>query len=280
MTVGLAFDLFKSALEITQSEQDAAKSSQAMLRDRLGGRLAILDDFLSGSYKRDTKIRPLSDIDLFLVLDPGCFTLGPARVLGLVASHLRASYPTSRLRVQNRSVNLALIRFGFDVVPAFHRRGGGFLIPSMKSNSWVSTDPKAHEIAVSNANLACGGKLKPLIKMVKCWNRTRKDRLQSFHLEVMALEVISPPVYDYQTTALRFFVQAADRIQSLCFDPAGLGPPIDDYLTRSGRLAATRQLMVAARLAARALEFERRRHSVAAIAVWRQVFGKPFPVPA
>jgi hypothetical protein len=277
MTVGQAFELFKSALEITQSEQDAAKSSQATLRARLEGRLAILDDFLSGSYKRDTKIRPLTDIDLFVVLDPSYFICGPAGVLRLVASHLRASYPNSRLRVQNRSVNLAFFQFGFDVVPAFYRQGGGFLIPSMKCNSWTSTDPKAHEKAMSDANFANGGKLKPLIKMVKCWNRSHGGRLQSFHLEVLALEVLRPPVQDYQTTAFQFFVQAADRIQYPCFDPAGLGPPVDDYMTRSARLVASRHLMAAARFAERALEIERQGHNGAARGVWRQVFGSPFP---
>ena len=120
MTVGQAFEVFKSALEITQPEQDAAKSSQERLRARLERRLTILEDFLSGSYKRDTKIRPLTDIDLFVVLDYSYFVDGPAGVLRLVASNLRASYPYSQLRVQNRSVNLTLRQFGFDVVPGFY----------------------------------------------------------------------------------------------------------------------------------------------------------------
>jgi len=277
MTVAQAFEVFKSALEITQPEQDAAKSSQVRLRAQLGGRLAILDDFLSGSYKRDTKIRPLTDIDLFVVLDPGYFTYGPAGVLRLVASHLRTSYPNSRLRVQNRSVNLAFLRFGFDVVPAFCRQGGGFLIPSMKCNSWTSTDPKAHEKALSDANLACGGKLKPLIKMVKCWNESRPGRLQSFHLEVLALELVLPPIQDYSTAAFEFFGQAAERIQYPCFDPAGLGPPVDDYLAQSQRLAATRRLTAAARSAQRALQLEGRGQNAAARKWWKQVFGPRFP---
>jgi len=277
MTVGQAFEVFKSALEITQPEQDAATSSQERLRARLERRLTILEDFLSGSYKRDTKIRPLTDIDLLVVLDPAYFTYGPAGVLRLLASHLRASYPNSRLRIQNRSVNLAFLRFGFDVVPAFYRQGGGLLIPSMKCNSWTSTNPKAHEKALSDANLACGGKLKPLIKMVKCWNRSRGGKLQSFHIEVLALEVLGPPVQDYQTAAFEFFGQAADRIQYPCFDPAGLGPPVDDYLNRPARLAASRLLMAAARSAQRALELEWRGRNAAARAVWGQIFRKPFP---
>ncbi len=277
MTIGQAFELFKSALEITQSEQDAAKYCQETLRARLERRLTILDDFLTGSYKRDTKIRPLNDIDLFIVLDPGFFTHGPAGVLRQVASHLRASFPNTKLRIQNRSVNLAFHRFGFDVVPAFCRQGGGFLIPNIKCNSWTSTDPKSHEKIVSDANLDSGGKLKPLIKMAKCWNRSHGVKLQSFHLEVLVLEVSRPPVQDYQTAAFQFFEQAADRIKYPCFDPTGLGPPVDDYLTRGGRLVVNRQLILAARSARRALEFEWRGHNPVARAMWGRIFGRPFP---
>lgn len=278
MTVAQAFELFKTRLEITESEQEAAKSSQERLRARLGSRLIILNDFLSGSYKRDTKIRPLNDIDLFVVLDSGYFIYGPIGVLRLVAKHLSALYPNSRLRIQNRSVNLAFFRFGFDVVPAFYRPGGGFLIPNMKCNSWTVTDPNAHEKASSDANLACGRKLKPLIKMLKCWNRSHGGRLQSFHIEVLALETLMPPLQEsYQTISLQFFERAADRILYPCFDPAGLGPPIDDYLNRNARLPANRLLMATARSAQRAIELEWQGHNPAARGVWRRIFGWPFP---
>ena len=277
MTVSQAFEFFKGALEISQSEQDVAASSQVMLRARLAKRLIILEDFLSGSYKRDTKIKPLADIDLFIVLDSSYFVYGPAAVLRLVASHLSASYPLSPLRVQNRSVNLALRQFGFDIVPAFYRPGGGFLIPSIKCNSWTSTDPKAHEKALSDANLVYREKLKPLIKMVKCWNRSHAVRLQSFHLEVLALEVLRPPIQDYQTSASQFFSQAADRILYPSFDPVGLGPPVDDYLTRNARLSANRHLTATARLANQALELEWQGRNAPARGIWRRIFGPPFP---
>lgn len=41
-----------------------------------------------------------------------------------------------------------------DVVPAFYRNGGGYLIPSSVGQIWIATDPKKHVEIMSVANKA------------------------------------------------------------------------------------------------------------------------------
>jgi hypothetical protein len=72
----------------------------------------------------------------------------------------------------------------------FYRQGGGFLIPNSITNSWLATDPKKHVELVTAANKTHNGDLVPLIKMIKGWNKKHSAFFRSFHLEVLALEVL------------------------------------------------------------------------------------------
>ena len=68
LTVNEAFRKFKSRLELNQKEQDNASAKHTEVRDYLHTKFAIEGDFLTGSYKRHTKTKPLKDIDIFFVL--------------------------------------------------------------------------------------------------------------------------------------------------------------------------------------------------------------------
>lgn len=65
LTVNEAFRKFKSRLELNQKEQDNASAKHTEVRDYLHTKFAIEGDFLTGSYKRHTKTKPLKDIDIF-----------------------------------------------------------------------------------------------------------------------------------------------------------------------------------------------------------------------
>ncbi|WP_327745145.1 nucleotidyltransferase domain-containing protein [Streptomyces europaeiscabiei] len=64
-----AFTNLKHNLEITQTEQNLAKARHEAIRDFVRSHWDLADDFLTGSYRRDTKTKKLKDIDIFVVLD-------------------------------------------------------------------------------------------------------------------------------------------------------------------------------------------------------------------
>ena len=64
-----AFSNLKSALEITQTEQQLASTRRQAIYDHLGDHWDVASVFLTGSYDRHTKTKKLKDVDIFVVVD-------------------------------------------------------------------------------------------------------------------------------------------------------------------------------------------------------------------
>ena len=67
LTPNEAFRKFRSKLELSQKEQDDASRRQKEIRAHMDESFKIADDFLTGSYRRWTKTKPLKDVDIFCV---------------------------------------------------------------------------------------------------------------------------------------------------------------------------------------------------------------------
>jgi hypothetical protein len=70
LTIDEAFRKFKSRLELNDREQANASARQQEVRDYLDTKFKIDRSFLTGSYARWTKTKPLKDVDIFFVLKP------------------------------------------------------------------------------------------------------------------------------------------------------------------------------------------------------------------
>ena len=68
LTVQDAFKKFRSRLELTAKEQEDASSRQKEIRGIMQEDFHVEHDFLTGSYRRWTKSKPLKDVDIFCVL--------------------------------------------------------------------------------------------------------------------------------------------------------------------------------------------------------------------
>src|SRR5271168_2855926 len=63
-----AFEKFRQRLELSDTESKDAAKRHTEVRDCIRGGFDLKTDFLSGSYKRHTKTKPLKDVDIFFVL--------------------------------------------------------------------------------------------------------------------------------------------------------------------------------------------------------------------
>ncbi len=63
LTIDEAFRKFKSRLELKPKEQKNASDRHTEVREFIRAKFAIERDFLTGSYARYTKTKPLKDID-------------------------------------------------------------------------------------------------------------------------------------------------------------------------------------------------------------------------
>jgi hypothetical protein len=68
LTTAQAFDKFRQRLELGDAVQKDAEKRHGEVRDCIRGGFDIKTDFLSGSYRRHTKTKPLKDVDILFVL--------------------------------------------------------------------------------------------------------------------------------------------------------------------------------------------------------------------
>lgn len=294
LTIDEAFRKFKSRLELTDREQADASKRQREIRDHMDANFEIDNDFLTGSYRRWTKTKPLKDVDIFLVLgqeERHHRSKPPSSLLGAVENALLEKYERDRVHRQRRSVT---VDFGvkvtddttdeqvvsFDVVPAF-AKDDYYEIPDTETAvGWTSTNPKVHEQKAVDAQKAYANEWKALVRMMKYWNsRHEKPIKPSFLIEVMALEALHPPFGgEFDRELQGFFHVLADRIDEEWADPAGLGPPVSDSMDASRRAAARRALVDAGTAATQAIRLTREGKNGTSLEVWRSLLGPLFPL--
>ncbi|MCR4304812.1 MAG: nucleotidyltransferase domain-containing protein [Gallionella sp.] len=282
-TINQSFLQLKSNLEITGLQQATVSTRQQNVRDALSTDLTVLDSFLTGSYRRSTMIAPLkaADIDIVVVLDVSYFKQdGQAWLLDKVKATLKKTYHTSpKISRNGQAVTITFTDFTVDVVPAFNRKGGGYLIADSVNGRWISTDPKKHVDVWAVANTAHSGDLVPLIKMIKGWNRQHSGLLRSFHLESMILEILNNIKIDSYSSGARFvFDKARKAVKGAIYDPAGYGGNLADYLDTQQKMDdVVSRLDTAYNRALEAENLEKQGQTALAVAKWRMIFGDYFP---
>lgn len=282
-TINQSFQQLKANLEITGLQQQTVSTRQQNVRDAVTADLTVLDTFLTGSYRRSTMIAPLkdADIDVFVVLDASYFSQdGQAWLLDKVKTTLKKTYPTTpEISRNGQAVTITFTDFTVDVVPAFNRQGGGFLIADSVNARWIATDPKKHVDIWSAANATHQGNLVPLIKMVKAWNRQNGALLRSFHLEAMILGILTNVTINDFSSGSRFvFDKARQTVKSATFDPSGYGGNLADYLNTPQKINdVVSRLESAYNRAVEAENLEKQGKTSLAVDKWRLIFGDYFP---
>lgn len=291
-----AFRKFKSRLELNDKEQKNASARQQEVREYLDTKFKIDRSFLTGSYARWTKTKPLKDVDIFFVLksvEDHFRSKAPSVVLADFHDALADKYG-GKARKQNRSIN---VDFGVradaddntdyrvisvDVVPAFDR-GSDFEIPDDELGKWILTNPKTHADKAVAAHQAYSSEWKGLVRMVKYWNNNPKHGEKpikpSFLIEVMALQCLHGGwggSFDREMQG--FFATLADRIFDDWPDPAGLGPAISGGMDDARKARARDCLRSAERQATLAINHVRQGRNGEALRTWRELFGPKFPL--
>jgi hypothetical protein len=294
LTLDEAFRKFRSRLELNDREQKNASSRHREMREHLRSDFDLDDDFLTGSYRRHTKTKPLKDVDIFCVLgkkEKHYRDEHPSSVLTAFEKSLAKKYGSTAVSAQRRSV---CVDFGvvvdaedntdyrvvsMDAVPAVVC-GNDYEIPDKTEGKWIKTNPKLHAEKAVEAQEAYNGEWKGIVRMLKYWNNHHDKPIKpSFLIEVMALECLHPPFggrfdYEFQGT----FTTFADRIFDTWKDPAGLGTPVSDMMNQDKKQAACSALKQAARQATLAIDLVRQGKNGDALHAWRELFGPKFPL--
>lgn len=234
-TVNGAFDNFlRNSVRIDSDRSDIAKKSKITLVNEIlnfpsdGMFLPIHPDksIDYGSFSRKTKIRPLDDIDLMIILHAqgnwrihhtdhikiyvpdsaekqlrlchdGTNTLNSIKVINKFKEYLAkvSFYDKAEIKRNQEAVtlNLKSYEWVFDVVPCFVTNPDEFtgktfyLIPDGKGN-WKATDPRIDKQRTSYINTKHNVSVIDMIRLIKYWaSRRILPNIQSYFLENLIL---------------------------------------------------------------------------------------------
>jgi hypothetical protein len=198
MTLSQSFDQFLANITITDRQEKSISTTynnlSALLRSSANG-LYTIRIFLNGSYERFTIIRPLDDVDLFLVLDKDKYMkdgvlCSPQSVLTKVKNFLNGTTDYKDKVSQDRPcVTVHLSDKRFDVLPCFGDKKSGYLIPNYDLTGWITTNPETHSDRLIEVNKLRNMLVRRVIRMIKQWNLDNGKIIPSFHIEEIAISI-------------------------------------------------------------------------------------------
>lgn len=290
MTTEEFFKVLASKIELTQSEADKIAKKHNWLREKLCEKLSVEDDFLTGSYARNTIIRPKNDekfdVDFFLAFNKKDYGESElADLLKIVKAALDEikSGDSDIERIddkQRRSIGVIYKdNFQIDVVPAVQiEKDKLYKIFDKRTQVVVNSNPKLHGKNLTDANDATASnsvkRLVPIVKILKYWRRAKCDYLKSFHLELLAIEALKgEEIISYSAGIAKFFNSV--NLQQSLSDPANAENVIDTYLDENGTRDDLLSLVENERkIANEAMELERIGDDDGAVAKWKKIFEK------
>jgi len=291
ITVAEAFEKFRQRLELTKTESEDAQRRHKEVRECIAASFQIKRDFLTGSYARHTKTKPLKDVDIFFVLgedEEHRRKKTPSATLAAFEDCVVRKYGRDQVERGRRCVTVEFEKrnqtqdpdgkvLSIDAVPAFDV-SGHYEIPDGTLGKWIASDPEIHKEEATAKNNELEGKWVPFVKMLKRWNRQAGKPIKPmFLIEVMAQDMVDPPFNTYPDEMQRFFSAAQVGIDQDWPDPAGLGPVVSDQMDAAAKTTAKKALRDAERLAVQAMRAEQQGRGGEALQLWQQVFGSYFP---
>lgn len=153
---------------------------------------------LSGSYGRQTAIELIPDVDVLLFVPEDQEQRTPNAVLRELHGVLN-DYPnagTVDLRGQRRSIRLELPddELCLDIVPAISKDGldHALVVPDRPQEEWIASHPLGYAERLTDVNQGNGGKLVPLIKLIKAWRDEQMllRKPKSYVIEVILLYAV------------------------------------------------------------------------------------------
>lgn len=263
-------------ISVTDNQEESIKASVSNLDSNLlkkESRLYVKVTFTNGSYERDTNIRPLDDIDVFVVLDLDEWKdengnlPAPQSVLTKFKNYLNNIDDYKDKVSQDRPcVTIELSNKYFDVLPSFKQTGGGYLIPNYDLTGWTFTYPEQLTSNLNNVNKLRNYKVKPTIKAIKYWNREKKKLIPSYHIEEVSIAIFQNIDFkNYEESIRLWFNNAEHYLTASKFNSA------IDFETTIKRIKKIKDKLNNAKA-----KYDEGDEDEA-ILIWKEVFGKEFP---
>jgi hypothetical protein len=277
MTLLQSIDTLIENITVTDRQEENIKNSLSNIEGHLKAKdngLHVDETFTNGSWERDTVIRPLNDIDLFAVLcrekwqDEYGNLPSPQSVLTKIKNYLNdVSDYKDKVSQDRPCVTIKLSDKNFDVLPSFMQLGGGYVIPNNDLSGWTFSYPEQLTKDLNDTHKLRSYKLKPVIKVIKHWNREFNGKLiPSYHIEEAAINIFKVnSIANYEVAIRLWFENAEYNLHSYKFKSN------DQYTTAINRINKVKNKLIDAKK----LYDEGKGNE--ATQIWKDIFGKEFP---
>ena len=276
-TVNACFDKFiQDTVNLVPERTNRARSSRDWLVSQIvnlanQGKIPPLyglNHIYYGSFARNTKIRPLNDIDMMIIFNAqGCTTtdvskgllreyplslnnpnaiclpnycdgtlLNSRKMIEGIKKELAAipTYSNADIHRNQEAVTLKLSSYewNFDIIPAFHTTTDFFVIPDGQG-SWKGTDPRIDQDRTTSANKYWDSKLLPIIRLMKYWKEIYwGNKVSSYLFENLIIDWANNNKYLRPTTCPQIVKSVLEHLQNnIMFDyndPKGFQGNIND----------------------------------------------------
>ena len=321
-TVNSAFNIFNQYfVNLDTEETKTARSSRDWLITQIINLPNKIDDFPRlyegmhikfGSFARNTKIRPLDDIDLILTFSADgttyrthsygksytltvsdtainlkklCFknssTLNSIKLINKLVSSLKEidHYKSADIHRRQEAATLKLTSYdwNFDIVPALYTDTGYYLIPD-GNGGWKATDPRIDQKKTTDINQKHNGSILQIIRTLKYWNRRVKmPTIPSYLFENLILNFFNSKdeISDYiDVNMINFWYNLKDAIYCKVDDPKGFQDDLNTLFFENRQKISEKALETYNK----AYKFKTKENDQEkVINKWREIFGDDFP---
>lgn len=288
LSIEEGFEKFVATLQPSLSEHAKVISHRDSVKSCLEKNFKCYDFPNTGSFGNGTAVRHYSDTDYFAVCPVEEFWTGSEYTLSKFREALKKTF----WNTDNIGVNTPAVAIPFgtytsetmEVTPAMfnglietpHGKKGYYSIPDY-SNGWMQSSPTAHNSYVSHHDKRLGGKLKPLIQLVKAWKYYNNAPISSFYLELRTTKYAegeSSIMYDIDLKNVLKFL--ADNDLPMLQDPMKVSGYVSACSTTAKKDMALTKIKSDATRAISAVK-ERTSNVYEAFRIWNVIFCQNFP---
>jgi hypothetical protein len=152
-----------------------------------------------------------------------------------------------------------------------------YCIPNY-DGGWMQSSPDAHIAYVNREDIRLGGKLKPLIQMVKAWKFYNNVPILSFYLELRVTKYAEGEDAICYDIDLRNIIKLLDKIQLASIqDPMGISGYVQGSSTDVKKDEALSKVATAKTRAEKAMEKKHKDDIDACFDWWDMFFNYNFP---
>jgi hypothetical protein len=277
-----AFQLLIDDLTPDNSGVPVPAPYQEVIRECLDQTFGLYAFFLGGSLLSNTNIQGYGGVDYFASVVEDHVPDDSDLFLAQAEEALRSCFPNAVAKAPAVVIPSGAGDSPLRVVPA---KLAGETSASHRlyavadgMGGWMDSSPHAHRAYVEALDHQLGGKLRPLVRLLKAWKLYRQVPVSSFYIELRCVE------YAFDEKMIVYTVDFPNVLQLFwqdqfadVHDPKGIAGRVPARLTRAGKKAAISKLRTALYHTSRAQEAEAEGDIEEAFVYWNRVFKGHFP---